>query len=149
MTTKTERARGITLTRLDFSRLEEVARRQCNKHRQIDAQPLYTEMHVTPREWAMATVPGAGDVYVLNSEGVGPDKPVTEQHKLVVALHGSTKTENGESFSMFPDMEATMSLAELTPFMTEETVDLADFIRSFGGRLESNFWLWHRTLTHG
>lgn len=32
---------------------------------------------------------------------------------------------------------------------TGEQIDLADFIRSFGDRLENNFSIWHRRLTVG
>ena len=31
--------------------------------------------------------------------------------------------------------------------LTEEEVDLADFIRRFGERLEGNFWTWYERLT--
>jgi hypothetical protein len=31
---------------------------------------------------------------------------------------------------------------ELMPLISNETIDLADFIRSFGDRLENNFYSW-------
>jgi hypothetical protein len=31
---------------------------------------------------------------------------------------------------------------ELLPLISDETIDLADFVRSFGDRLENNFYIW-------
>jgi len=60
-------------------------------------------------------------------------------------------TKSAESFGMFPIWSVTLTVADVIRLQDPSagSIDLADLIRTFGGRLEANFHLWHRTLTQG
>lgn len=78
------------------------------------------------------------DAYVICSEGVGwkvtTDEPLT--------VDGYRKTTHGLAAASWD-----MSLAEvLTASVHGRDVDLADFVRTFGDRLECNFYLWYQKL---
>ena len=88
-----------------------------------------------------ATVEHDGHLYVVCNEGVGWE--VTDDDPLPVDLYVSAPT----GFGIFPRWEVTLTPADVHRLATDDEVDLADLIRSFGARLESNFWAWHRTLT--
>ena len=99
----------------------------------------WTEMD--PHNAPLAIAERGDRLYVIGSEGVGYE--VTEESPLEINFHGRKES----SFSMFPVVAATLSPAEVRDLPTGEQVDLADHIRTFGGRLEDNFRLWYRTLT--
>lgn len=93
-----------------------------------------------PFTWALATA-ADGTQYLLCDEGVG--------YPVDTALEVYIDTDHGDgssTVSMFADRE--VRLPDPGQYATDG-IDLADFIRVFGTRLESNFWLWHRTLTRG
>jgi hypothetical protein len=78
--------------------------------------------------YALATV--RGTAYVLCTEGVGWE--VTEDRPLIVDTFGG---------------EYTLTLAEVRERAERGTdTDLADFVRTFGARLDSNFYGWHRRI---
>lgn len=64
---------------------------------------------------------------------------------------GSTQDEEGRIDVYFSNGYSTFRLAipldELTDAVTDATVDLAHGIRTFGGRLETNFYNWHRAYS--
>jgi hypothetical protein len=87
-----------------------------------------------------------GKSYILGTEGVGydlDDKPVG------LGIYTHRKTEEGESFSMFPAVEVQFTAEDLDELkgMVSGTEPLETFIRSFGSRLEQNFDLWHKELS--
>lgn len=88
----------------------------------MTAAPVY--------EYAMATGPD-GTVYVICSEGVGwqvtPDRP------LIV------DTWSGEVTVILDDVRTAAAAGT--------DVDLADHVRTFGSRLDSNHAMWVRRLT--
>lgn len=80
-----------------------------------------------------------GKVFVICTEGVGWE--VKEEFK--VDVWGSS----ANSFSMFPVARITLSKREVLEGMElGEEVDLADWVRAFGDRLECNFGTWFDTL---
>lgn len=93
-----------------------------------DRQPAYRYALA----WAGTTA------YVICSEGVGwrvaDDAPLT--------VDGYVKTDDGLAVTSWD-----MSLAEvLTASVTGDDVDLADFVRTFGSRLDSNVYMWQARL---
>jgi hypothetical protein len=86
----------------------------------MTAAPFYS--------YALATV--GSESYVICSEGVG--WLVSDDEPLYV------DTMAGEVVVILADV--------LTAARQGADVDLADFVRSFGDRLECNFYLWHRKL---
>jgi hypothetical protein len=75
-----------------------------------------------------------GDLLIC-SEGVGYYFQDGEAPLSVTIMDGNTMSW----------LDATATLDELEELPTTE-VDLADFVRVFGARLENNFWVWHGEL---
>lgn len=93
-----------------------------DRTRGVFVHPMRTNLDCM--EMAYAYDPkDSSSVYILCTEGVGwhvtPDKPDSE----------------------FGTVQAILANDANKP-----EIDLADFVRSFGARLESNFWLWHARL---
>lgn len=130
----TDRPRGITLRLLDFSAFTAEI---------TAAQTEYDTLKID-YQYAVGT-DSQGRTWAICSEGVGSE--VTDKGGLIVDWRGERKTETGYSFSMFPTARYEFDLADVAERTTEETVDLADFVRAFGARLEQNFWLWFETLS--
>jgi hypothetical protein len=130
----TDRPRGITLRLLDFSAFTAEI---------TAAQTEYDTLKID-YQYAVGT-DSQGRTYAICTEGVGSE--ITDEDGLIVDWHGSRKTETGWSGSLFPTARYSFDLAEVTERETGETVDLADFVRVFGGRLEDNFRLWFHTLS--
>lgn len=86
--------------------------------------------------------------FVICTEGVGWKVGYGEPFVLEVST--KWRDEKGEVHGTFgPSAEVYLHGAEVVAAedLTDEgEVDLADFIRSFGSRLESNFYLWHNRL---
>lgn len=109
--------------------------------RQMLAEKGEKEYETLTPEAIAVGVASDGKVYGICSEGVGWE--VTDEERLVIDVHGSNET----SFSMFPVACIKMGKAEvLAACEGGEEVDLADWVRAFGDRLETNFGIWFRTL---
>lgn len=145
-----ERSRGVIVSVLDLSALEAEAlefRKQ--------SQPDCYEVHIYGGKIAMKESKN-GHLYTVCIEGVGPETGVTFDDPLYVEFHGSyyERDENtGEinphrhTFDAVPFASCTLDPDELRSYPIKEEVDLADFIRTFGARLEDNFWMWHKVLS--
>lgn len=90
-----------------------------------------------------------GNMFVLNTEGVGGSKPVSKEHPVFIEFHASRETDEGTVGTMLPVATAEMRDTDFADTPVVKEVNLADFIRSFGARLESNFDSWNRVLTEG
>lgn len=132
MTRNTDaRPRGVLLTLLDTDAiLAELPPSEDGRKPSLGFTP-----------YAYAEAPD-GDVYVICSEGVGWLVP-NDGLELDIYL-------NLPGFiAVFPEWRVTLSPTEVREYATGETVDLADHVRQFGARLESNFWGWYRRLSGG
>ena len=128
-----ERPRGVMLTVLDLTGVVEGAQKML---------PDGETAELAHQPYAAAHGP-SGELIVVCHEGVGWIVGDGEdQEDLEVPIHVRTPT----GFSIFPRYMAHLDRAEVEVLMTGELVDLADLIRTFGARLEANFWLWHRRL---
>lgn len=129
------RTRGITVQRLDLTALKAQALTFLQQ-----SKPDVTGVMLSPGNLAIATTP-SGKTFVVCDEGVGweisADKPVV--------IDVSASREN--SFDLLPSAAFTLREQEIADLPRGEEVDLADFIRAFGARLESNFHIWANTLS--
>lgn len=103
------------------------------KVRTLDAEALKALTGASP-VYSLAYAEQGGTSYLLCSEGVG----------WVIS-----ESEPAEFDAWFPGMSqglCRLPFATVRALATDE-IDLADFIRVFGSRLESNFYGWHRRLT--
>jgi hypothetical protein len=111
-----ERIRGTVVHLLDSQKTTDFLKTKLNNET-IKAQP-------------MAVVNGENGIATLCTEGVGWF--VDDNGVLPINYYA------GEYGSGYLDITPE----ELMPLISNETIDLADFIRSFGDRLENNFYSW-------
>jgi hypothetical protein len=142
-----ERPRGVMVKVLDMSELEASAL----EYRQRTHPDCYNAKIYGGKT---AVAEKDGKLFMICTEGVGYE--VTDEEPAYFEFHGNyviRDEETGEivsgkeSFDFMPFAEVTKTPAELMSYPVVEEVDLADFIRSFGARLESNFWLWFKELS--
>lgn len=134
----TERERGTWLRELDRKVLEGYAlghlKAMAPEVEWLEAQPEYRYVAGEAED----------GLYVVCTEGVGwkvgPGEP------FVMGVRASWLDLSGERCSsMVANNEVYLSLYEVTKAMEFGVdTDLADFVRSFGSRLEANFGIWHR-----
>ena len=134
-----ERARGVTLRLLDLSGIQEVALERYNQHLAIDGKEPADRMSVGSEPYAVAEKDGK--MYVVCEEGVGWE--ITDEQPLEIDLY----SHRGNSFGIFPVMSASLKPEDVRGRTTDTEVDLADHIRTFGARLESNFASWYGVLS--
>ena len=141
----------VTVRKIDFSP-------------ELDTLPdWYAENHPDkemPSMWRMGDTWGYvplpdGTIYLLCEEGVGyPSRSEEGQEKpLTFDVHARwdrtseltdeerAKGQTRWSGSMFPLAQLCLSAEEIKALPVSEEVNLADFIRGFGGRLENNYHL--------
>ena len=85
-----------------------------------------------------------GKEYVICSEGVGWE--VSSEKPLIVDVTVESKDEKGTFFYW---ETVTIPVEKVRELVTGETVDLADHIRTFGSRLDTNHYIWRTTLSEG
>jgi len=93
--------------------------------------------------WARASTPEG--TFVLNSEGVGAEDPISEENSLEIGLY-KTYPEEEKKIQIFPAVWAVLDFKDIKDLPVVEEVSLKDFIRGFGSRLENNFWAWNEKL---
>ena len=129
-----ERDRGVMLKVLDLSEVEAEATEMYRKEKGDPDGRI--EAGWTP--WGVAEKDGK--LYVVCNEGVGYE--VTDEEPLVVDLYRRAEG----SMTIFPTMQANLAPDDVRRFTTDEEIDLADLVRTFGQRLEDNFGLWYSVL---
>lgn len=113
-----ERIRGTVVHLLDpIKTAEFIKRHYSNQSTEITAEP-------------MVVVNGKNGLATVISEGVG--WYADENGNVPVNYHA------GQFNSGYQDI----SVEELKTLISDKTIDLADFVRVFGDRLENNFYLW-------
>lgn len=136
----------ILVTPLDLSAQGEEARVWLNKHREIDGKPMVIEVDV--EKFGIVETPN-GEIYALGTEGVGPDSPISDDNPLSVSVW-IRKTEadpaKAEFISMFPSAQFKLGPDEVRNLATGEPVNLADWVRTFGSRLDGNYEGWRKLL---
>jgi len=128
-----ERKSEVMVVVLDFSEVEAKAvQAYMNQH--PDAQEVEAKVR---HKWGIVETPRG--LFALCDEGVMLVNPISDDNKLPLDIFVSCKTENGHSIPLFPSFCIRGSDSDLRECMSEEKVNLAEFIRSFSGRLECNF----------
>ena len=80
-------------------------------------------------------------LFMLNAEGVGSG-PVTDDDPYVISFYPSTPN----SFAIMPACSMKLGPADIRELADSTRTNLADFIRSFGERLDRNYHNWRQTL---
>jgi hypothetical protein len=145
----------IEVTLLDLTDCEGEALKYVRAHAETDRSLGKADVKMPKgmrvgEKWGIVEV--GGEVYALCTEGVGPDRPITDEKPLVVDMFVTGYEEDVEGGPVFIEMFPKCSV-KLTPEMlreraTGETVGLAEYIRSFGARLDGNYESW-RSLLEG
>lgn len=104
------------------------------------ARPVCAEMggnpdHLTSIYTQMLLAVERGLPAIVNSEGVG-------------AILSEADTIGVYLAAQMSIVRIDIPLDALSDAVTDEVIDLADGIRSFGPRLEANFHRWHRAYDH-
>ena len=150
---KTERTSTVTVELLDMKNLEALALIKANNNARTELHPLVLWDRVRAYGGQLAKGTNKdGSVFILNTEGVGNSEPLTdddEKKGTMVDFHGDRhNTVGAHETSMFPVCTAELRLKDINEMEVTGTANLADFIRQFGSRLESNFDLWNRLLSN-
>jgi hypothetical protein len=88
-------------------------------------------------------------VYALNNEGVGPCDPISDDNPFVVDLYAERREGKRVNCWAYPAVEAKLTVQDLESLATGERLNLADFVRAFGARLDSNYERWRRVCEEG
>lgn len=131
-----KRESNVVVKVLDLSKLEQEA---FDYLKRKNIEESYTRCE-SRFNWGI--VETSNGLYALCDEGVGPGKPITEEHPLFLEFHG----KSDQSFSLFPIVGSSVNDKELKELPVKEEKNLANFIRTFGSRLETNFNEWNSTL---
>jgi hypothetical protein len=137
-----DRQRGVMLRKMDRDALIAAA----VSHLSV-SHPDVQWVTVNP-EWDYVSGRDAdGNLYVICTEGVGWE--VAHAKPFIMWVSPSWVDPNGETLGANWGANTPVYLHpdEVERLTTDEEVDIADFIREFGSRLEGNFALWHRTFT--
>lgn len=144
MKTTTDRQRGVMLTLLELDDVVESAT-TFYKTRHPDREGVTVTMRLGFEPYAVADTDHG--MFVVNNEGVGYE--VTDSDPLELDLYASFDEGGQQSFEVLPSVMSSLSPDDVREHATGEQVDLADLVRVFGARLETNFHVWHRELSGG
>lgn len=134
--TETERTRGITLKVLDLSPLKP----DIIKFVQEGKDPTVTDVSFHFR-WATIT-DEFGRQHLICDEGVGA--VFSDESPMQIDAWDATERIDPETgnktFSTMAIVSVHLKPEDIADLPVIEEVDLADFVRVFGARLERNFW---------
>lgn len=82
-------------------------------------------------------------LFAINTEGVGPDGPISEENPLVVDIYA----EQDGFLALMPVASMSLNADEVRKMATGPAVPLADHVRTFGARLDANYETWLRRLS--
>lgn len=90
-----------------------------------------------------------GDLYALDSDGCGPANPINDQVRMSfdLFLDIPKKADGTISLQVAPVMTANLNRIQIRSLPVKREVDLSEFIRTFGSRLETNFREWRDKLS--
>jgi hypothetical protein len=133
------RATGVTVKVLDLSELHDMALERFQQNKP-DMKKIRTE------RLGLIANDFDGRYYVISDEGVGGEITDTEPYAIELWDNTDYGTGTFDWLSMMPIGSYKLRLTDALE-LPGETVDLSQFVRSFGARLEGNFWLWYETVT--
>lgn len=127
---KPDRPRGVVLRVLDTDAICTAVAEQLDNG---------SEYEVAFAPYAVAQTVN-GMMFVICREGVGWQVSCTQPLQLDLYA----KVTN--AISVLPSFAVNLTPAQIDLHTTEVEIDLADLIRTFGGRLEDNFWAHYHRL---
>ena len=131
-----ERPRGVTLRLLDTSAVLALAAAEADRR-----SPGEADVTVRLSDDPYAVAEHDGKTYVICVEGVGWE--VKEDAPLVLPVY----VAKAGHIAILPSFDVEMPLVEVQALAAVgEEVDLADHVRRFGHRLESNMTMWWNVL---
>ena len=86
-------------------------------------------------------------IYALDNEGVGNSAPVTTEQQYRVSFYPATVEGHHHTVSIVPACTISLDATQLRGLAKGDKANLAEFIRSFGARLDYNYENWRRVLT--
>lgn len=134
MATATRRPTLVMVRILDLSSLEKAAFQRLPKSKYPKATRCRAD--------EVGIVETARGIYALDSDGVGQSAPISASNKCRIDLWAEWSNGGHSLATMTADLDADDLLR--LPF--KKTVNLADFIKSFGARLETNYEAWRKAL---
>lgn len=130
-----DRTRGVMLQRIEFPTEELIT----EGNERLSPPAPFTQVRIG-QATEHAVVEHNGQAYLVDSEGV-----IYDVNALGVKMPVYFSTET--SLAIVPQGQLSYRWEQLLSFRTDEDVDLADFVRRFGARLEQNFILLYRELS--
>jgi hypothetical protein len=102
----------------------------------------------------LAVIDTQRGLFIVDRDGVGPIHGVTDAQPFEINVYPEypkTESEDGSTqgrMALFPVVSATLGPDVLRRYIDAdaEPVNLADWIRTFGHRLESNYTIWREAL---
>ena len=90
-------------------------------------------------------------LFILDNDGVGNNHPITADKPYTLEFYSERTSTNEEgeestSLSMMPSCEMKLNDQDLRSHATGDTKPLDEFIRTFGDRLERNYYNWEQHL---
>ena len=138
---------NLVVRLLDFSPLNVSALEFVNAQEVEKEQPKSTDCKPLNSYGFMETEDGT---YVLCSEGVGSSHPLSEEHPYELDFFTERVGEDNPSTRFIGIMPSCTIKIKTTnmlhDYATGDTMPLHDFIRTFGDRLETNYYNWVRHL---
>lgn len=128
----TTRTHGAIATILDNNALLEAGRRRFALQYPGE-DPQLLSHGFTPN---MLLPVNHGERAIVNSEGVGA---IADEHEIVDVYF---------TYAHYTVIKVALTLDEIAAASTEETIDLAHGIRTFGDRLDTNHWRWYSRYDH-
>jgi hypothetical protein len=130
----TREATKITVKVLDLAEITSTALEYARENTDIKEGSTCRPDH----QWGIVETPKG--VFALCAEGVGSKHPVSEKNPLEISFYFAC----GKSFEILPRL--SMKLKDFGEIPIEKEINLAEFIRSFGTRLEHNYKVWKHIL---
>lgn len=128
----TTRNLGAIATILDNDTLLEAGRRQVTLQYPGTDPQLLTHGYVPN----MLIPVNHGERAIVNREGVGA---IADEHDIIDVWF---------TYDNFSAIKVALTLDEIANTTTDQTIDLAHGIRTFGDRLDTNHWRWYSRYDH-
>ena len=131
---------------LDFTPLTERAKEFINQNRSEDKQATACTVR-----WTLGYIETNEGLFILDNDGVGNNHPITADKPYGLEIYGERTyiNENGKevtAFDMMPSCRLQLSDKTIRQYDTSERLYLDEFIRTFGDRLEHNYYTWEQLL---
>ena len=131
---------------LDFTPLTRRAKEFINQNRSEDKQATACTVR-----WTLGYIKTNEGLFILDNDGVGIDHPISADTPYSLEIYGERTytNENGKEvteYDMMPSCRLQLSDKTIRQYDTSKRLYLDEFIRTFGDRLERNYYNWEQRL---